>query len=118
MPPLLVTFSRNVDGGSSAASIKAAVSERDLIEAIKRSGSVAQTAGVSLDELVGVVSAVQERTARGGAVIGNSFKTIFHLDFLYKIFLCRKLIFPLRMYQLILQLLIHRLLEGQKVFED
>ena len=39
----------------SAASIKAAVSERDLIEAIKRSGSVAQTAGVSLDELVGVV---------------------------------------------------------------
>ena len=61
----------------SAASIKAAVSERDLIEAIKRSGSVAQTAGVSLDELVGVVSAVQERTARGGAVIGNSFKTIF-----------------------------------------
>ena len=61
----------------SAASIKAAVSERDLIEGIKRAGSVAQIAGVSLDELVGVISAVQERTARGGAVIGNSFKTIF-----------------------------------------
>ena len=61
----------------SAASVKAAVSERDLIEAIKRSGSVAQTAGVSLNELIGVVSAVQEKTARGGAVIGNSFKTIF-----------------------------------------
>ena len=61
----------------SAASIKAAVSERDLIEGIKRSGSVATQAGVSLDELVGVISAVQERTARGGAVIGNSFKTIF-----------------------------------------
>ena len=26
---------------------------------------------------MGVISAVQERTARGGAVIGNSFKTIF-----------------------------------------
>ena len=61
----------------SAASIKAAVSERDLIEGIKRSGAVAIQAGVSLDELVGVISAVQEKTARGGAVIGNSFKTIF-----------------------------------------
>jgi TP901 family phage tail tape measure protein len=61
----------------SAASIKAAVSERDLIEGLKRSASVAQTAGVSLDELVGVISAVQQKTARGGSVIGNSFKTIF-----------------------------------------
>ena len=61
----------------SAASIKAAVSERDLIEGIKRSGSVATQAGVSLNELIGVISAVQEKTARGGAVIGNSFKTIF-----------------------------------------
>ena len=61
----------------SAAAISAAVSERDLIEGIKRSGSVATQAGVSLNELVGVISAVQERTARGGAVIGNSFKTIF-----------------------------------------
>ena len=61
----------------SAAAVSAAVSERDLIEGIKRSGSVAIQAGVSFDELVGVITAVQERTARGGAVIGNSFKTIF-----------------------------------------
>ena len=61
----------------SAAAISAAVSERDLIEGIKRSGSVATIAGVSLNELIGVISAVQEKTARGGAVIGNSFKTIF-----------------------------------------
>jgi TP901 family phage tail tape measure protein len=61
----------------SAAAISAAVSERDLIEGIKRSGSVATQAGVSFNELVGVISAVQEKTARGGAVIGNSFKTIF-----------------------------------------
>ena len=61
----------------SAAAISAAVSEKDLIEGIKRSGAVAVQAGVSFDELVGVIGAVQEKTARGGAVIGNSFKTIF-----------------------------------------
>jgi TP901 family phage tail tape measure protein len=61
----------------SAAAISAAVSEKDLIEAIKRSASVANQAGVSFDELVGVVTAVQQATARGGSVIGNSFKTIF-----------------------------------------
>ena len=48
-----------------------------MIEGIKRSGAVAIQAGVSLDELVGVITAVQEKTARRGAVIGNSFKTIF-----------------------------------------
>ena len=61
----------------SAAAVSAAVSEKDLIEGIKRSGSVATQAGVSFDELVGVITAVQAKTARGGAVIGNSFKTIF-----------------------------------------
>ena len=40
-----------------AAAISAAVSERDLIEGIKRSGSVATQAGVSFNELVGVISA-------------------------------------------------------------
>ena len=61
----------------SAAAASAAVSERDLIEAIKRSGSVAVTTGVEFDELVGIVSALQQKTSRGGSVIGNSLKTIF-----------------------------------------
>jgi TP901 family phage tail tape measure protein len=56
---------------------KFAVSEKDLIEGLKRSASVANQAGVSLDELIAIITAVQEKTARGGAVIGNSFKTIF-----------------------------------------
>jgi TP901 family phage tail tape measure protein len=56
---------------------KFAVSEKDLIEGLKRSSAVANQAGVSLDELIGIITAVQEKTARGGAVIGNSFKTIF-----------------------------------------
>ena len=53
------------------------VSERDLVEGFKRSASVAQQAGVSIDELGGIITAVQQKTARGGAVIGNAFKTIF-----------------------------------------
>jgi len=61
----------------SNAANKFAVSERDLIEGFKRSASVAQQAGVSIDELGGIITAVQQKTARGGAVIGNSFKTIF-----------------------------------------
>jgi TP901 family phage tail tape measure protein len=54
-----------------------AVSAADLAKAISRVGSVGIEAGVSLDELNAAVTAVQERTARGGAVIGNAFKTIF-----------------------------------------
>lgn len=54
-----------------------AVSSADLAEGIKRVGSSAQEAGVSLDELVALITSAQQTTARGGAVIGNSFKTIF-----------------------------------------
>jgi TP901 family phage tail tape measure protein len=54
-----------------------AVSSADLAEAVKRVGSSASEAGVSLDQLIGIVTAAQQITARGGAVIGNSFKTIF-----------------------------------------
>ena len=61
----------------STAAAKYSVSERDLIEGFKRSASVAAQAGISIDELGGIITAVQEKTARGGAVIGNAFKTIF-----------------------------------------
>ena len=54
-----------------------AVSAADLAEAIRRVGSTASTAGVSLEELMAIVAATQQTTARGGAVIGNSLKTIF-----------------------------------------
>lgn len=60
-----------------AVDTRFAVSTRDLQEAISRVGTTAGEAGVSLDELNGIVTAVQQSTARGGAVIGNAFKTIF-----------------------------------------
>ena len=54
-----------------------AVSGADIAEAMRRVASTAQGAGVSLNELIAIVTAAQQKTARGGAVIGNSFKTIF-----------------------------------------
>jgi TP901 family phage tail tape measure protein len=54
-----------------------AVSAADLIEGFNRSAAVAQNAGVSFDELAGIITALQQETSRGGAVIGNALKTIF-----------------------------------------
>lgn len=56
---------------------KFAVSTEDLINGLERASASARVAGVSFDELLSVVTTVQERTQRGGAVIGNAFKTIF-----------------------------------------
>jgi TP901 family phage tail tape measure protein len=60
-----------------AVDTKFAVSTADLSEALSRVGSTAQDAGVSFDKLLGLVASAQQTTARGGAVIGNAFKTIF-----------------------------------------
>ena len=54
-----------------------AVSSGDLAEAIRRVGSTAESAGVSFDQLLAIVTATQQVTARGGNVIGNAYKTIF-----------------------------------------
>lgn len=54
-----------------------AVSTADLANGLQRVASVAQDANVSFDELLGMITAAQQKTARGGAVIGNAFKSIF-----------------------------------------
>lgn len=54
-----------------------AVSAGDLAEAFKRVGSSAADAGVDFNQTIALVTAAQQATARGGSVIGNSFKTIF-----------------------------------------
>lgn len=61
----------------AAVDVKFAVSAEDFADAIARTGQAAKSAGVSIDELIGLVTAAQQQTARGGKVIGNSFKTIF-----------------------------------------
>ena len=57
--------------------VKFAVGSADLIRGIERAGSIAQDTGVSFEELTAMITALQEKTARGGAVIGNSLKSIF-----------------------------------------
>ena len=54
-----------------------AVSSADLIEGFNRSAAVAENAGVTFDELAGIITSLQQQTSRGGAVIGNALKTIF-----------------------------------------
>lgn len=61
----------------AAVDVKFAVSAEDFAAAISRTGQAAKSAGVSIDELVGIVTSAQQQTARGGAVIGNALKTIF-----------------------------------------
>ena len=56
---------------------KFAVSTEDLINGLERASASARVAGVDFDQLLAVITTVQERTQRGGAVIGNAFKTIF-----------------------------------------
>lgn len=60
-----------------AVDTRFAVSTKDLSDAISRSASTAQEAGLTFDEFLGIVTSVQQTTARGGAVIGNALKTIF-----------------------------------------
>ena len=61
----------------AAVDVKFAVSAEDFAQALSRAGASARSAGVDLDEFIGMVTAAQQQTARGGAVIGNSLKTIF-----------------------------------------
>lgn len=61
----------------AAVDTKFAVSSKDLAEAVSRVGSTAQSAGVGINELIGLVTSLQQTTARGGATIGNGLKTIF-----------------------------------------
>lgn len=54
-----------------------AASSQDLSAAISRVGATAESAGVGINELTAHIVAIQEKTARGGVVIGNGLKTIF-----------------------------------------
>ena len=44
---------------------------------MKRVGASANDANVSLNSTIGLITAAQQVTSRGGAVIGNSLKSIF-----------------------------------------
>src|SRR5690554_6252112 len=54
-----------------------AVTNKDLMEAVAMTGSVAKNVGLSIEELIGHVTALSESTARSGNEIGNALKTIY-----------------------------------------
>ncbi len=55
----------------------AATSTKELGEAVRRTASSAQMAGVSFDELVSYIGTVSSVTRKSAETIGESFKTIF-----------------------------------------
>lgn len=61
----------------TAVDARYAVSSADLARGLSRVGASANDANVSLNETIALITAAQQVTARGGAVIGNAFKTIF-----------------------------------------
>ncbi len=54
-----------------------AVSSKDLAEALIRTGSAAADAGVSFNQFIGLVTAAQQISQRGGTVIAGALNTIF-----------------------------------------
>lgn len=61
----------------AAVDTQFAVSSKDLAEAVSRVGSAAQGAGVGIDQLIGLVTSLQQTTQLGGSNIANALKTIF-----------------------------------------
>lgn len=76
------TFKNQVSGTNEilqklvAVDNASAASMADLAQGIQRVGSIAQNVGQDINEVVASIAVLQEATARGGSVIGNSFKTI------------------------------------------
>lgn len=54
------------------------VSANDLTGAIERVGETAQQSGVSLNQLLSYITAIQRETGRGGSAIGTGLNSIFN----------------------------------------
>lgn len=53
-----------------------AVTSQDLVDALLRSSSVARTAGVSFEDLIGVLTVMKQSSGAAGREVGNAFKSI------------------------------------------
>lgn len=54
-----------------------AISSKDIAQGISKAGSTAKTFGVTVDELIGNITAIGEATRESGERIGNGLKTIY-----------------------------------------
>ena len=59
------------------AADKSAVDTADLLVALQKTGSYASAANLSLEETVGLISALSKATAASGQNIGNALKSLF-----------------------------------------
>lgn len=53
-----------------------AVTSQDLVDGLLRTSSAAKNAGISLDETIGVLTAMREASGRTGKEVGNALNTI------------------------------------------
>lgn len=60
----------------AVAESSAAVTATDIQEAMKRSAATFREVNASVDDMIGLISALQETSRRGGAVVGTAFRTI------------------------------------------
>lgn len=58
------------------AESNAAVTAKDIQDAMKRSAATFQAVNATVSDMIGLISALQETSRRGGAVVGTAFRTI------------------------------------------
>lgn len=61
----------------SVATSRFAVSSKDITDAMSRFGATAQSAGVSLDQFIALITTAEQSTQRGGAAISGALNAIF-----------------------------------------
>jgi len=60
----------------AVAESTAAATATDVQEAMKRSAATFREVNASVDDMIGLIAALQESSRRGGAVVGTAFRTI------------------------------------------
>ena len=60
-----------------AIDLEAATSASDLAEAMSKTANLADSTGVAMNELFGMIATVSEVTQSSASVVGNSMKTLF-----------------------------------------
>jgi len=60
----------------AVAESNAAVTAKDIQDAMKRSAATFQAVNAPISDMIGLISSLQETSRRGGAVVGTAFRTI------------------------------------------
>lgn len=60
----------------AVAESNAAVTAKDIQDAMKRSAATFQAVNATVSDMIGLISSLQETSRRGGAVVGTAFRTI------------------------------------------